>query len=325
MKRQNFIDMVASVDCVEHLIKQRKLALQRTDSLVAERIASSLNQPAAVEFINRTSFIEKGEGPFYKSYIGINFIGNIITDVKLYFTWYRELSETEIKTLFPFGDYREFYRLYHQRAGRLYDILEGGSGYTFTLKLDLQENPICGFYYKVNVDENDPFGQLHESQCYLNRFGSLSSWPKYKTIYAGWPEQDSRIDRRHLYYITDPSYKKILADTFDEPYIMRIPNIEFCVGDEGISQSEIQRPCYRKAVFLGDYSRIVQECSNHSSWGNLAMYVDWAQQVHGWTAYCPAVYKNDPRRSIYFLDTRCFSDTKRIPTIENFIEGERKL
>lgn len=234
----------------------------------------------------------------YRSWIGLNFDGSDLYSVKFYYTWYRPLTKSEIKRLLFFGSSDDYNHDYKKVSlDNVLNVNEAGSGFTFVLKLDINQNPTYGYYFKQVFDKSDLFFNLPETKLFLRRGGNLTdiNFVKNQALFY---RPNGEKNSKNYYYIQNPLFKSIIANLFKEPLIATAPIIEYAVGDghRRLSNNELSK---KKVVLIGDRGKLAAHYIN--IWKDIDNYSRGFLDK-GFQVLCPGTYADHDARSFYVFD-----------------------
>lgn len=273
-----------------------------------------LSSEPFISYYKNTELVSKNGKEPYKSYFGLNIKDGKLSSLKIYFTWYRELTKQEIETLLLYGTDTDFYENYQKRSNH-FNIKEGGSGYTFSLKYNPNSKlPVFGYYYKINVDDGDEFYSLTETIEYQKLYNKVPEFDQQKMIYNEFDFNNHKIENRSLYYIKDNLYKDILAKKFNEPFVSKANEIEFCTGLKSNGST------YRKAILIIDLPEFKRTYSKTPHGSNISDFLENMKCFSSLTPICPGLYQPDNAESIYLINVSDFSNLK-IRTVEEFLKN----
>lgn len=231
----------------------------------------------------------------YRSWIGLNFDGSDLYSVKFYYTWYRPLTKSEIKRLLFFGSSDDYNHDYKKVSlDNALKVEEAGSGFTFVLKLDINQNPTYGYYFKQVFDKSDLFFNLPETKLFLKKGGDINQLDRVKNF--GMFYSPKKVQRqKNYYYIDHQLYKSIIASEFGDPIISTAPVIEYAVGD-GHRQQSANKLSKRKVVVYGDFDRLTHHYMQR--WNEICYFTQSVSGA-GYQIFCPGIYGDKKCKSIY--------------------------
>lgn len=270
-----------------------------------------LQSPFMVDFLaNITALCNQQQGG-YKSYVGLNVLHGELVSLKCYFTFFSEILPEQIAMVLGAKSTEYFKHEYLNRSND-FNVINGGSGYTFAIKFSPVKNqPVYGLYFKVMEPEPTEFLALPESKQYAMLHHKTPEFDGSKMIYKEFDVNQNLIDERNLYYIKEAAYKQVLADWFKEPYINKAHQIEYCVSAKDTS--------YRKINLLMDLPAYQNGYKQTSRGGLLDNALKELTLFQHLVPVCPGFYQGNATNSIYLINTLSITNA-HINTVEEVVE-----
>lgn len=262
------------------------------------------------DFLAKINLLNIANESNYKSYFGLNVANGYIISLKCYFTFFREITLDEIALVLGKSNATLFYHEYVMRVND-FDVKKGGSGYTFTIKFSpKKQSPAYGLYFKIAENTALGFNALNGYEQYVNQYQKPPVFDGYKLIYKEFDIQEKLIDQRDLYYVKDPKYKQVLASIFNEPYIIKAHEIEYC--------SSYQNKNYKKINLLMDLMEFEKGYQYTSKGMSINTVLKTLEIFNTLVPVCPGFYVDNNINSIYLLNTQTISQPK-IKTVEDIV------
>lgn len=168
------------------------------------------------DFIRRANAIPvSGKFPSL-NYLGINFRGEEVHSIKLYYTFFAKPDLAVVRTILPdTGDLEKYYPYFEESETS--DLQH--TGCAFTIKMDNSGNFSRGFHFRFSVKDNP----LFEPAVFVKLTGpDLENYQGISFEYS-----TGGTKKKRYYYITDSLTKKVIAGEWDNGSITGASLIEY--------------------------------------------------------------------------------------------------
>lgn len=136
------------------------------ESKIISTITTILKSKAVQDYIAAAESIHPGEGYPFVNYFGVNYRGDEVLNVKIYFSFFRRLKEEDIKKLIP--NTEVFLKHYDKWLdAKTHDMQH--TGCTFALKVTADLKPTYYFHYRLpgaagKLPKNISLNQLEQNE-----------------------------------------------------------------------------------------------------------------------------------------------------------------
>lgn len=249
-------------------------------------------------YLRQVSLINNLDYP-YLSYVGINFNKNKILNIKFYFSFFKPLTDSEIKYLLPIKYFNEFKSHYNfWLPTKNYNSLH--RGVTFALKI--KDDKITNYYHLrvPNITHACP-----------EKISNLQN-DNYIGISKEINQNDS-IVKKYFYY-DNQDEMKILINNFNQnwvsKYLNKIEQIEY-----------IESNIKDKIDLISSDQNLIKDFLKKNASINMQEEIENIVLKTGLKLFAPGVNKANDTFSIYFIDDIAINKYIEFDGVSTFINS----
>jgi hypothetical protein len=217
------------------------------------------------------------------NYVGINFKGNDVVSVKIYFSFFHNLKEEDILKYIPTSaDYNRYIHLWRESTIRNLEH----SGCAFTIKFKPGKPITYGFHYRITPSK-EAYDLIGRPNNIPFKVDDLGTRPGINYEY----NNNETVVKRYYYFDKD-DHREYFAKRFNNPFALNLHLIEYTESDK-FSKAIFWRMEYadlnfnRPQFFAPEAEKIVKEFRNK----------------YGLINMLDGYYENDNTIATYFFNT----------------------
>jgi hypothetical protein len=262
-----------------------------------------LAHPGWLDWVRQAYAIDPGDHPFF-AYVGLNFTAERLKNVKFYISFYRRLTEAELRTMLPVSDRGRFDRFYAEWQPTQ-QVKTLHRGVSFALKVDTDGTQTHYWHMRT---KGMPFGPPER----------LAVHPSDLENYHGACEEftGSRIHLKRYFYLKNPQTiaESLLAGGMRLRRVLPVDWLEYIESDGRDKFSWVTADL-----------RLIGELVQERAGPGLAPVLDELVRATGTALYAPgsarggedhALYLFNPGPATHFDGLRAFVERYLGRTIE---------
>jgi hypothetical protein len=269
------------------------------------------NMNVTNEFVSICEDIARQNPHVINNGIGVNFSGNEIESIKLYYGFHHQLTDQNINDLHLTGNGKTFFTLQKQLIASDYDLHPYiPTGVSFALKIDKHLNYSIGHFLMPKLEAGDLFYRLPKVLEYYKTNDKFPAFHR-KGIFT-IINQDQSEHQKDYYYVDNEKLKDMIGHDFKIDLSI-VPSIEWVIGKGFYTNSQSTD---EKIVLQSNYKQVYDQIISNEPSPFIKKFNQYMLQKFDAYCVCPGYYKNKEIKSYYYFNGKLTSPTV-IDTISN--------
>ena len=265
------------------------------------------------EFISICEVINAENPHIINNGIGVNFSGNEIESIKLYYGFHHQLSDDNINRLHLLGSPKTFFDMQKKLLVSDYEWHPYiPTGVSFALKIDRNLNYSIGHFIMPKIEKGDRFFQLPIIKNYFDNYEEFPAFHR-KGIFT-IINQEGVEHQKDYYYIKNGILKDTIGKDFNLDLSI-VPSIEWVIGKGFYSDS---KSTDEKIVLQYNYQDVYERIIKNEPSQFIQQFNSYMFDEFNAYCVCPGYYKNDYIKSYYYFNWDFLTPTiiNTIPKIQ---------